>query len=56
MQMLGLRTAWIDRYQGKPGAGRAARADVTYDWQFTGLADLVSAHHDELRGRGHAEG
>jgi 2-haloacid dehalogenase len=48
---LGLRTAWIDRHQGKPGAVIAAHADVTYDFRFNSMADLVSAHQDELRGR-----
>jgi 2-haloacid dehalogenase len=45
---LGLTTAWIDRYHGKPGAVATPPAGVTYDFRFTSLEDLAQAHRGEF--------
>jgi 2-haloalkanoic acid dehalogenase type II len=50
-QSLGLRTAWIDRQQGKPGAVVTPPGDVAYDFRFAGMAALAHAHRDELAAR-----
>ena len=47
----GLRSAWIDRRQGKAGgATPPAVAEIRYDFRFGSLADLVEAHRAEQRG------
>jgi 2-haloacid dehalogenase len=46
----GLRSAWIDRRQGKTGgATPTAAADVHYDFRFASLAELADAHQAEQR-------
>jgi 2-haloacid dehalogenase len=49
-QALGLKTAWIDRQKGKSGAVVPPPGGVRYDVRFESMADLVTAHQDELRG------
>lgn len=45
-----LASAWIDRRHDKPGWGAtAAAADVHYDFRFTSLAEMVTAHRALLR-------
>ncbi len=47
----GLRSAWIDRRQGKSGgATPPAAAEIHYDFCFTSLAELAEAHQAEQRG------
>ncbi len=48
----GLRSAWIDRRGGAAGSGATPPppAGVRYDFRFAGMAELVQAHRDELRG------
>jgi 2-haloacid dehalogenase len=48
----GLRSAWIDRRQGRGGgATPPAAADVHYDFRFASLAELAEAHRAEQRHR-----
>jgi len=46
----GLATMWIDRRQGRPGAGATPPADAKPDWTVPSLAAMVALH------RGHARG
>jgi len=48
---VGLRSAWIDRRRDAAGSGATPPPPegVRYDFRFTGMAELVEAHRDELR-------
>ena len=48
---VGLRSVWIDRREGAAGSGATPPppAGVHYDFRFSGMAELVEAHRDELR-------
>ena len=49
----GLRSAWIDRRQGKGGgATPPAATGVRWDFRFASLAELAEAHRIEQRGSG----
>jgi 2-haloacid dehalogenase len=46
----GLRSAWIDRRQGKAGgATPPTGSEVHYDFRFASLAELVEAHEAQQR-------
>jgi 2-haloacid dehalogenase len=46
----GLRSAWIDRRQGKAGGATPPTDDeVRYDFRFASLAELAEAHRAEQR-------
>ncbi len=49
---MGLRTAWINRRKGKPGAGAtpAPEGDVTPDLEAASLADFAELHRRETGG------
>jgi 2-haloacid dehalogenase len=47
----GLRSAWIDRRQGRAGgATPPAAAEIHYDFRFSSLAELAGTHRIELSG------
>ena len=48
---VGLGSAWIDRRTGTAGSGATPPPPegVRWDFRFTGMAELVEAHRDELR-------
>jgi len=50
--VLGLRSAWIDRRQGAAGSGATPppSGPVHWDFRFGSLAELVEAHRAELSG------
>jgi 2-haloacid dehalogenase len=50
-QAAGLASAWIDRRQQLEGWGATTPPAGTprYDFRFSGLAEMVQAHQDELR-------
>jgi 2-haloacid dehalogenase len=45
----GLRSAWIDRRQGKTGGATPPAAAAHYDFRFASLAELAAAHQAEQR-------
>ncbi len=47
---LGIASAWIDRRHGKPGGGATVTPDPMphFDFRFTSLGDLASAHRAEM--------
>jgi 2-haloacid dehalogenase len=49
---VGLRSAWIDRRGTAAGSGASPPPPegVRWDFRFAGMAELVEAHRDELRG------
>ncbi len=49
---VGLRSAWIDRRAGAAGSGATPPPPegVRWDFRFAGMAEMVEAHRDELRG------
>ena len=48
----GMTTIWIDRRQGKAGAGATQKPpeDVTPDWQVPSMAAMVALHKEHLAG------
>jgi len=49
---IGLRTAWINRRKGRPGAGATVlpKGDATPDIEFPSMAAFVEAHRAQMRG------
>ncbi len=47
---LGFNTCWIDRHAGQTesSATPPVNQEVSVDWRFTSLAEMVSAHQSEL--------
>ena len=50
---MGLKTAWINRRKGRPGAGATVlpKGDATPDLEFPSMAAFVEAHREQARGR-----
>jgi len=50
---MGLKTAWINRRKGRPGAGATVlpKGDATPDLEFPSMAGFVEAHREQARGR-----
>ena len=49
---MGLKTAWINRRKGRPGAGATVlpKGDATPDIEFPSMAALVEAHREQAKG------
>ena len=49
-KQVGLASAWIDRRHDQSGWGATMPPpEASYDFRFTGMADMVKAHQEELR-------
>ena len=50
---VGLKTAWINRRKGRPGAGATVlpKGDATADIEFPSMAAFVDAHREQVKGR-----
>jgi len=50
---VGLKTVWINRRKGRPGAGATVlpKGDATPDIEFPSMAAFAEAHREQARGR-----
>lgn len=47
---LGIASCWIDRQQGRGGAGGAPAAQPRYDFRFNSMGEFAEAHRNETGG------